>query len=89
MYESLATMSAKILIKEESDYIESVLKACSEDLDIKTYSVVREQGFDKMKAQVDAIIDHNPMMVLAANPLNMRFLDVDKWVAILVEYEDK
>lgn len=88
MTEPLAHMVGTVLTKEESDYIESILKACSEELTIKTYSVVRETSFDVLKKQVDAIIEANPMMELAAAPLNMTFLNIDKWVAILVEYEE-
>lgn len=89
MNDTLPVMMNKVLINEESDYINDLLKACSEDLVIKTYTVVRETSFEEMKKQVDASVEHNPMFELAANPLNLRFLDVEKWIAILVEYEDK
>jgi hypothetical protein len=41
-----------------------------------------------MKKQVDSLVDYNPMFELAASPLNLEFLNVHKWIAILVEYED-
>ena len=88
MTQSLAHMMTTVMHKEESNYINEVLKACSEDLRIKTYTVIRETSWEYVKKQVDAIIEHNPLMELASQPLNLRFLDVDKWVAILVEYED-
>lgn len=87
MTESLAIMAGKVLAKEESDYIENILKACDEDLSIKTYTVVRENTFEELKSVIDGLIEMHPMFELASTPLNLRFLDIDKWVAILVEYE--
>lgn len=89
MTDSLAVMSQKVLAKEESDYIESMLKAVSEDLTIKTYQVIRETTWEQLKEAIDIAVDFNPLYELAGHPLNLRFLDVDKWVAILVEYEDE
>ena len=89
MTDSLPVMMNKVLNREEADYIEEMLKACSEGLAIKTYQVLRETSWPLIKEKVDAYIELNPMYELAAAPLNLRFLDVEKWVAILVEYEDK
>ena len=87
--EDLTVMMTRVLHKEEADYIEEMLKACSIDLRIKTYHVVRETSFETLKEVIDKYIELNPLFELAATPLNLRFLDVEKWVAILVEYEDK
>jgi hypothetical protein len=89
MKDSLPIMASKVLKSEENEYINNVLKACSEDLTIKSYTVIRESSWEEMKKQVDAIVEHNPMLELASSPLNFSFLNVSKWVAILVEYEDK
>jgi hypothetical protein len=88
MTDSLAVMAKTVLLKEENDYINNILKACSEDLRIKTYTVIREGSWESMKRQVDAIIEHNPLMELASQPVSLSFLDVDKFIAILVEYEE-
>lgn len=87
--EDLAIMATKILAREEADYIENILKACAEDLTIKTYTVVRETSFEHLKDVIDGYVAMNPMYELAATPLNLTFLGVDKWIAVLVEYEDK
>jgi hypothetical protein len=88
MTDNLAVMATTVLRKEENDYINNILKACSEDLRIKTYAVIREDSWESMKRQVDAIIEHNPLMELASQPVNLSFLDVHKWIAILVEYDE-
>lgn len=82
-------MMKKVLLKEEADYIENMLKACSEDLTIKTYKVLRETSLEKIVKQIDETIENNPLYELAGKPLDIRFLDVEKWIAILVEYEEQ
>lgn len=89
MTDSVARMASTVLAREESDYVENILKACNEDLTIKTFAVIRETTFERLKDVIDEAVDRNPMYELAANPLNLKFLDIDKWIAVLVEYEDK
>lgn len=88
MTDTLPVMMQKVLHREEADYIENILKACSEGLTIKTYKVLRETSLERILDQIDVEIENNPIYELAAEPLDIRFLNVQKWVAILVEYED-
>ena len=89
MTDAIPVMMHKVLLKEEADYIENMLKACDEDLTIKTYKVLRETSFERIVKEIDEAIENNPLYELAGQPLDIRFLNVEKWVAILVEYEDK
>lgn len=84
-----AMMFAKEMLRQEHKYIEEMLKACNEAMPIKSYAVVREDSFEELKEEIDKIIEHNPMMEIAGPPIDLKMLNVEKWLAVLVEYEDK
>lgn len=88
MTDSPMLMMTKVLLKQEYDYIENMLKACSEDLTIETYTVLRETSLEHLVSQIDQIIENNPLFELAGQPLDIRFLDIEKWIAILVQYKE-
>jgi hypothetical protein len=85
---SMSAAIGNLLLKEENKYINEMLEACNGSKPIKTYAVVREQSFEQMKEAIDNIVMLNPMMELAAKPIDLRFLDKEKWIALMVEYEE-
>ena len=85
---SMSAAIGNVLLKEEAKYINEMLEACNGFKTIKTYTVVREPSFELLKEMIDSIIERNPMMELASKPLDLRFLGKEKWVALLVEYEE-
>lgn len=87
MIDSPRQHMVNVLLKEESKYIEEILEACSKAFPIKSYSVLRENSFEELKDKLDNIIEYNPLMELASKPLNLKFLGIDKWIAVVVEYE--
>jgi hypothetical protein len=84
-----AAMIGNVLIKEEANYIEGILKACNDAIPLKTYTVVREDTFEQLKKAIDYLVERNPLYELASKPLNLQFLQVNKWIAVLVEYDDQ
>lgn len=84
----LMAMGVSTMAREEMNYIEETLKACNEDLPIKTYTVIRETTHKLMVEKIDEMIDKNPLLQLAIQPLNLSFMNIHKWIAILVEYEE-
>jgi hypothetical protein len=76
-----------VLLKEENKYVEEILEACSNAFPIKTYTVIRENSFEELKDRLDKTIEFNPLMELSSKPLNLKFLGIDKWIAVVVEYD--
>ena len=84
---SLATALQQAFVKQENEYIERTLAACSSYCPLKTYEVIRAPSFELLKEKVDRTVDENPELELGEGILNMSDMGYDRYIAVLIQYD--